>query len=306
MPRYAKLIGVSIAALLGGAQAQVRAPSTAPNGDVFSSGGAPDDRAKYISKDGRWFDRCAYETDHMGDNPFTKQYGPPDHVPINSALMKQYVRCAVDACAVNEKAVCWGKQSARTNDPPLGRTVVINCRAYGPDQLICENLPNECVATGKKTIVCDSAPSRGPIPALPPAPVKPTPGPPNGVVATGDPGAPDTGAPGFVGSFPGTKDKCGSFCYSYLWEKGIFDVNPAPSRNPNGMGHNDPLPGDVAVVYQRFAGTDIYQPLHFAIYQGNGLFYQRNGASSVEVVTREFFGNFSNAIVRYVTPAPHQ
>ena len=31
-----------------------------------------DDRAKYISKDGRSFDRCAYETDHMADNPSLK------------------------------------------------------------------------------------------------------------------------------------------------------------------------------------------------------------------------------------------
>ena len=298
------MICARFAVLLSLAWAQ-KAPITAPNGDVFSSGGAKDDRGKYISKDGRWFDRCAYETDHMADNPYSKQYGPPDHVPINSALMRQYVRCAVDACAVNEKAVCWGKQPARTNDPPAGRTVVINCRAYGPDQLICENLPNDCVATGKKTIVCDSAPSRGPIPALPPAPVKPPANPsPAGMVPTGDPDAPDSGAPGFVGSFPGTKNKCGSFCYSYLWEKGIWDVNPGPTKTPNAVGHDDPSPGDVAVVYQRFAGTDVYQPLHFAIYQGNGLFYQRNGASSVEVVTKQFFGNFSNAIVRYVTPTP--
>ena len=89
----------------------IAAGNVLAQGDVYSSRGAKDDRAKYVSKDGRWFDRCAYETDHMAQNPDTRRYGPPDHVPIDREIMKQYVRCAVDACAVNQKAVCWGRKS---------------------------------------------------------------------------------------------------------------------------------------------------------------------------------------------------
>ncbi len=81
MPRHSSLILLSWAALLSTTYAQ-KAPVTAPPGDVFSTQGAREDRRKYVRKDGRSFDRCAYETDHMGDNPYTKQYGPPDHVPI--------------------------------------------------------------------------------------------------------------------------------------------------------------------------------------------------------------------------------
>ena len=54
------------------------------------------------------------------------------------------------------------------------------------------------------------------------------------------------------------------------------------------------------LVYQKIKGTNYYLPVHFAVYQGNDTFYQRNGASSIEVVNSQFFGNFSNAIVRYV------
>ena len=303
LPRHSSLILVSLAALFSTTYAQ-NAPVTAPTGDVFSTQGAKDDRRKYVSKDGRSFDRCAYETDHMADNPYTKQYGPPDHVPIDRENMNQYVRCAVDSCAVNQKAVCWGKKSAPV-DHFSTRSFVIDCRQYGPNQLICENLPSNCAATGKKTIICDAGLTEPQTPITPPAPTS-SPANPSlkEMVTSGDPDAPDSLIPGFVGSFPGTKDKCGSFCYSYLWERGIWTVNPGPTAEPNKVGHAEPAKGDVAVVYQRFAGSSVFQPMHFAIYRGDGLFFQRNGASSIEVVTRQFFSSFSKAIVRYVTPTP--
>ncbi len=99
---------------IAGSAARSQTPSVAPPiGDVFSSQGAPnatDDRARYVSKDGRWFDHCRYDTDHMDQNPYTREYGEPDYVPIDRQIMNQYTRCAVDACAVNQKAVCWGKK----------------------------------------------------------------------------------------------------------------------------------------------------------------------------------------------------
>jgi hypothetical protein len=42
--------------------------------------------------------------------------------------------------------------------------------------------------------------------------------------------------------------------------------------------------------------------VHFAVYEGHGIFYQRNGASSVEVVNSRFFQNYENAVIRYVDP----
>lgn len=123
---------------------------------------------------------------------------------------------------------------------------------------------------------------------------------PPGAVAKGDPDAADAGAPGFVGSFPGTKSKWGSFCYTYLCESNVWTVNPSPTENPNAVGHDTPGPGDAALVYQKIKGTNYYLPVHFAVYQGNDTFYQRNGASSIEVVNSQFFNNFSNAVVRYV------
>ena len=47
----------------------------------------------------------------------------------------------------------------------------------------------------------------------------------------------------------------------------------------------------------------MWVPIHFAVYQGNGIYYQRNGVSSIEVVSGEFFKNFSNVKIRYVTPS---
>lgn len=137
-------------------------------------------------------------------------------------------------------------------------------------------------------------------PAPAPQPRPPVPRLPPGAVATGDPDALDTGARGYLGSFPGTKSECGSFCYTYLWETNIYNVNPGPTNNPNSVGHATPQPGDAAVVYQKITGTQTYQPVHFAVFMGNDTFYQRNGASSIEVVNSQFFSNFSNAIVRYV------
>ena len=89
-------------------------------GDVFSSGGGgtPVDPRKYVSPDGRFLDRCAYDTATIPDNPYTRMYGMPDHVPIDVEIMKQYARCAVDACAINKKAVCWGKTSRQYPSPP--------------------------------------------------------------------------------------------------------------------------------------------------------------------------------------------
>jgi len=126
---------------------------------------------------------------------------------------------------------------------------------------------------------------------------------PAGAVATGDPDAPDAGARGFVGSFPGTKNKWGSYCYTYLCEKNIWDINPLPTNDPNSVGHPAAAAGDVAIVYRKLSAAQTWVPVHFAIYQGGGIFFQRNGASSVEVVNSQFFSNFPNAIVRYVTPS---
>ena len=304
MRRFGSLfyVGVLTLSVASGCWGQARSQPRPATGDVFSSQGTADDRAKYVSKDGRWFDRCRYDTDHMADNPYTKQYGPPDRVAINREVMNQYARCAVDACAVNQKALCWGKKTSAG-----ALTFVINCKAYGPNQLVCEGLPDGCTAApaaggGPAKVVCDtSAKNPPPLPPPPPPPAPATsPGLPNGAVASGDPDAVDAGTPGFLGSFP--KTKCGSFCYSYLWEEGILSVNPAPTETPNAVGHGSPALGDAAVVYRRLAGKTLYVPLHYAVYKGNGIFYQRNGNSSIEVVSEEFFTNFPNAIVRYVNP----
>ena len=52
----------------------------------------------YVSPDGRFLDRCAYDTATIPDNPYTRMYGMPDPVPIDVEIMKQYARCAEDAC----------------------------------------------------------------------------------------------------------------------------------------------------------------------------------------------------------------
>lgn len=134
-----------------------------------------------------------------------------------------------------------------------------------------------------------SPPSAGPLPP--------------GAAAAGDPDAPDVGATGFLGSFPGTKNNWGSYCYTYLCENNIWNINPFPTANPNSVGHDAAAAGDVAVVYRKLTGTQNWVPVHFAIYKGNGIFFQRNGTSSVEVVNSQFFGNYPNAIIRYVSPS---
>jgi hypothetical protein len=72
--------------------------------------------------------------------------------------MRQYVRCAVDACAVNQKAVCWGKKgSPKPTEPPLSPDAFNtngfkNCQANGP-LVVCDPpsklldiLPAVCLA----------------------------------------------------------------------------------------------------------------------------------------------------------------
>jgi len=126
---------------------------------------------------------------------------------------------------------------------------------------------------------------------------------PAGAVATGDPDAPDAGAKGFVGSFPGTKNTWGSYCYTYLCENNIWNINPLPTNDPNSVGHSVPAVGDAAVVFRKLSGAQSWVPVHFAIYKGNGMFYQRNGTSSIEIVNSQFFSNYPNAIVRYINPS---
>jgi hypothetical protein len=137
MRRYCSSVGIGLLGLLAAgvmlAQSQT---GTQPPGDVFSSRGAPDDRRKYLSPDGRSFDRCGYETAHMADLPDTRMHGMPDHVPIDRDIMSQYVRCAVDACAPNQNAVCWGKQSRQNPVMPEGADSFnsngfTNCQADG-------------------------------------------------------------------------------------------------------------------------------------------------------------------------------
>jgi len=89
-------------------------------------------------------------------------------------------------------------------------------------------------------------------------------------------------------------------CYTYLCESNVWNVNPLPTANPRSVGHDEPATGDVALVYQKLKGSDQYLPVHFAVYQGNGTYYQRNGASSIEIVNSQFFSNYSNAVIRYV------
>ena len=72
--------------------------------------------------------RCKYYTSLIPSDPRTKQYGMPDHVPLDANIMRQYVWCAVDACAVNQKAVCWGKKSP----PPNNDTFSTNGHPYPP------------------------------------------------------------------------------------------------------------------------------------------------------------------------------
>ena len=82
MRRICPLVGVGLLGLMasGVILAQSKAGNQ-PAGDVFSSRGAPDDRRKYLSPDGRFFDRCGYETAHMADNPYTRLHGMPIMFP---------------------------------------------------------------------------------------------------------------------------------------------------------------------------------------------------------------------------------
>jgi hypothetical protein len=147
MRRYWSLLGTGLLGLM--AAGVILAQSKTGNqqtGDVFSSGGGADDRRKYVSPDGRNFDRCAYDTANIPNLPDTKMYGMPDHVPIDSAVMRQYERCAVDACAVNQKAVCWGKNgSPKPSGPPLS-----------PDSFNTNGFSN-CKVNGS-LVVCDLPP----------------------------------------------------------------------------------------------------------------------------------------------------
>jgi hypothetical protein len=160
------LVGTALIALLAAdvIPAQSRTPTQPPT-DVFSSRGAPeDDRRKYVSPDGRNFDRCGYETAHMADSPDTKMYGMPDHVPINAEIMRQYARCAVDSCAVNQKAVCWGKSSRQNPVMPdtadsFNSNGYTNCQAEGmavacdPPKML-PILPAVCLAG--TTVICET------------------------------------------------------------------------------------------------------------------------------------------------------
>jgi hypothetical protein len=165
MRSYCPLAGIGLLGLLaaGVILAQSRA-GTQPTGDVFSSSGAPDDRRKYLSPDGRSFDRCGYETAHMADLPDTRLYGMPDHVPIDRDIMSQYVRCAVDSCAVNQKAVCWGKTSRQnpvmpTSPDSFNSNGFTNCQADGM-AVVCDPpkllpiLPAVCLAG--TTVICET------------------------------------------------------------------------------------------------------------------------------------------------------
>ena len=143
-----------------------------------------------------------------------------------------------------------------------------------------------------------------------------------GAVLKGDPDAPDAGAPGFLGSFPGTKNG-GVFCQTFVCNGGQVTKPSAISTainfltskfgafgglgigskttSPQLIGNDAPKnPGDVAIVFQRIKNTNEYTPLHYAVYQGGGIFFQANGISSIEVVNTTFFTNYPNAIVRYV------
>jgi len=135
---------------------------------------------------------------------------------------------------------------------------------------------------------------------------------PDGAVASGDPDAPDSSIPGFLGSFKGTKNRLG-YCYTYACGStdSLFNKLPVigiPVDNPNAIGHNRVIPGDVLTVFSRvnnpFNGTYSYSPTHYAVYKGKGIFYQKNGASSIEIVNSKFFLNpaYSNAVFRYINP----
>ncbi len=162
MRRYCFFVGTGLLIAAGIIQAQTKG-GTPPTGDVFSSGGgAPDDRRKYVSPDGRNFDRCAYDTAHIPDLPDTKMYGMPDHIPIDGAVMRQYARCAVDACAPNQKAVCWGKKGRENPVMPLSpdsfnSNGYTNCQGDGMS-VVCDApkllqiLPAICLAG---TTVCE-------------------------------------------------------------------------------------------------------------------------------------------------------
>jgi len=116
---------------------------------------------------------------------------------------------------------------------------------------------------------------------------------PAGAVTGGDPDAPDDGVVGFIGPFPGTRSKWGRFRYTCLCESNVWNVNPLPTANPQSVGHDEPAPGDVALVYRKLKGLGQYLPVHFAV-------YHRNVASSIEIVNSKFFSNYPNAVMRCV------
>lgn len=88
----------------------------------------------------------------MAEFPDTRLYGMPDHVPIDREIMSQYARCAVDSCAVNQKAVCWGKKSRENPAMPTS-----------PDSFNSNGYTN-CQADGM-SVVCDAPPQQTALPA---------------------------------------------------------------------------------------------------------------------------------------------
>ena len=120
----ARRLGALLLAAIAAAAPAARAQQSPLPPDVFNvnpRGG--DDTRRYVSPDGRQFDRCAYERDHPG--PDTRTYGPPDRVPIGQIsspeARQRYIRCAVDPCAPNVTAQCWrrpGSEQTATPAPP--------------------------------------------------------------------------------------------------------------------------------------------------------------------------------------------
>jgi hypothetical protein len=64
---------------------------------------------------------------------------------------------------------------------------------------------------------------------------------PKGAVASGDPDASDKGAPGFLGSFPGTKSSWGSFCYTYLCESKLCQHDDGEVKRTLDLNFGCPL-----------------------------------------------------------------
>jgi hypothetical protein len=176
-----RLIPVALIAILGPVDCRSQPPlgdvmqsGVSTSGDVMQSGGCQgvDNDQRHYIKNGT-FDRCAWDRAHYVCNPLTPQYGMPDHVPIDREIMEHYLKCAVDACAVGTRAVCWGKQAS-------GPTFNISCQ-WDRTSLICQGLPQDCRNLGTE-VKCDAtnatantgpAPTKVPIKATPYIPFVP-------------------------------------------------------------------------------------------------------------------------------------